>query len=170
MTNNAPEGSPDLLHPSWDPVENVRAFLRERGYPDSITFSEETIFTVDDASRAVGAPPAHILKSLVFLVDEEPLLVLMSGINKVDVKKVRSACNAKKVRMADPEFVCRWSGFQVGGVPPVGYPEEIPALLDEDLFLYPVVWAAAGSDHAFFPVSPEDLQNMTGGRKCPVRK
>jgi prolyl-tRNA editing enzyme YbaK/EbsC (Cys-tRNA(Pro) deacylase) len=72
--------------------------------------------------------------------------------------------------MADPEYVYRWSGFQVGGVPPVGYPEEIPALLDEDLFLYSVVWAAAGSDHAFFPVSPEDLLKLTGGRKCPLRK
>lgn len=170
MTNNAPEGSPEAYHPSGDPVEIVRAFLRERGYPDSITFSEETIFTVDDASRAVGAPPSHILKSLVLLADEMPLLALMSGINRVDARKVRSACGAKKVRMADPEFVYRWSGFQVGGVPPVGYPEAIPALLDEDLFLYPVVWAAAGSDHAFFPVSPGDLEKMTGGRKCPLRK
>ena len=170
MTNNAQAGSPEGGQLSGDPVEKVRAFLRERGYPDTITFSEETIFTVDDASRAVGAPPAHILKSLVLLVDETPVLALMSGINRVDARKVRSACSAKKVRMADPEYVYRWSGFQVGGVPPVGYPEAIPALLDEDLFLYPVVWAAAGSDHAFFPVSPGDLQKMTGGRKCPIRK
>ena len=70
-----------------DPVEKVRAFLREKGYPDQITISEETIFTVEDASRAVGAPPAHILKSLVFIADERPVLALMSGVNKVNPKE-----------------------------------------------------------------------------------
>jgi Cys-tRNA(Pro) deacylase len=171
MTNKITPGThPEGKNTSDDPVEMVRAFLRENGYPESIMFSEKTIFTVEDASKAVGAPPAHILKSLVLIADDNPLLALMSGTNRVDVKKARSAINAKKIRMADPEYVHRWSGFQVGGVPPVGYPESIPALLDEDLFLYPVVWAAAGSDHAFFPVSPEDLQKMTGGRKCPLRK
>ena len=153
-----------------DPVEKVRAFLREKGYPDQITISEETIFTVVDASRAVGAPPAHILKSLVFIADERPVLALMSGVNKVNPKKVRDACGAKKIRMADPDYVLNWSGYQVGGVPPVGYPEEVEAFLDEDIFQYAIVWAAAGSDHAFFPVAPEDLMKMTGGKKYPVKK
>lgn len=153
-----------------DPVERVRAFLREKGYPDEITISEKTIFTVEDASLAVGAPPAHILKSLVFIADERPALALMSGVNKVNPKRVRDACGAKKIRMADPDFVLNWSGYQVGGVPPVGYPEAVIALLDEDIFQYPVVWAAAGSEHAFFPVTPEDLQKMTGGSRHSIKK
>ncbi|NLK19122.1 MAG: YbaK/EbsC family protein [Synergistaceae bacterium] len=152
------------------PVERVRAFLREKGYPDEITISEKTIFTVEDASLAVGAPPAHILKSLVFIADERPVLALMSGVNKVNPKRVRDVCGAKKIRMADPDFVLSWSGYQVGGVPPVGYPEAVTALLDEDIFQYPVVWAAAGSEHAFFPVSPEDLLKMTGGSRHPIKK
>jgi len=151
-------------------VERVRSFLRGEGFPDEVTTSEETIFTVDDAARVVGVPPEQILKSLVLLVDGDPVLTLMSGVNQVDTKKVRILTEAKKVRMADPEFVFEWSGFQVGGVPPVGYPESVPAYLDEDLFLYPVVWAAAGSDHAFFPVSPEDLKKLTGGMKCSIKK
>ena len=153
-----------------DPVERVRKYLLERGRPDSIIVSKKTIFTVEDAAIAVGAPPAHILKSLVLMADDKPVLALMSGINKVDVKKARSAAEAKKIRMADPDFVYKWSGFRIGGVPPVGYGETVPALLDEDLFQYPVLWAAAGSEHAFFPLSPEELQTMTGGQKCSLKK
>lgn len=152
------------------PVERVRSFLRSEGFPDEVMTSEETIFTVDDAARVVGAPSEQILKSLVLLVDGNPVLALMSGVNQVDTKKVRILAEAKKVRMADPGFVFDWSGFQVGGVPPVGYPESVPAYLDEDLFLFPVVWAAAGSDHAFFPVSPKDLKRLTGGMKCSIKR
>ncbi len=152
-----------------DAVERVREFLRMKDYPVDIILSRETIFTVEDASKAVGAPAEHILKSLVLLADDAPILALMSGVNKVDVKKVRRAVGAKKVRMASPEYVFQWSGFKIGGVPPVGYPEEIPALMDEDLFLYSTVWAAAGTDHAFFPVSPADLAGLTGGQKQDIK-
>ncbi|NLA90876.1 MAG: YbaK/EbsC family protein [Synergistaceae bacterium] len=154
----------------FDPVERVRSFLRERGHSDAVTVTEETIFTVEDASLAVGAPPAHILKSLVFIADERPVLALMSGVNKVNPKKVRDACGAKKIKMADPEYVFKWSGYKVGGVPPVGYPEDVPVYLDEDIFQYPTVWAAAGSEHAFFPVAPEALLEMTGGTKYGIKK
>ncbi len=157
-------------HQWLDPVFRVGEFLRGKGFPDSITYSEETIFTVEDASRVVGALPEHILKSLILLADDRPLLALMSGINRVDIKKIRRETGAKTVRMATPDYVFHWSGFQIGGVPPVGYPETPEALLDEDLFLYPVVWAAAGTDHAFFPVSPDDLLNLTGGKKCRIKK
>ena len=155
---------------SADPVEKVLRFLEERGFSGAITYTEETIFTVEDASRVVGARPEHILKSLVLLADDQPVLALMSGTNRVDVKKVRRETEAKKVRMADPGYVFEWSGFRIGGVPPVGYPELPPAFLDEDLFLYPIVWAAAGTDHAFFPVAPGDLLRLTAGNKCSIKK
>lgn len=151
-------------------VESVRSFLRERNFPVEIVTSHDTIFTVEDASKAVGAPPEHILKSLVLLADERPVLALMSGVNKVDVKKVRRAVGAKKVRMASPEYVVQWSGFRIGGVPPVGYPEKVPALLDDDLFLYPIVWSAAGTDHTFFPISPDNLARLTEGTKTDIKK
>lgn len=153
-----------------DPVDWVRAFLDAEGYSGAIRITEDTIFTVEDASRAVGAPPEEILKSLVLLVDGAPLLALMSGRNRVDLKKVQRLLEARKVRMADAEWVYAYSGFRVGGVPPVGYPDPLPALLDQDLYDYAVVWAAAGSDHAFFPVSPAELERLTGGRRADLRK
>ena len=151
-------------------VRKVRCFLEERDFKVAITCSDETIFTVEDASRVVGARPEEILKSLVLLVDDVPSLALMSGVNRVDVKKVRRHAGARRVRMADPEFVLEWSGFRIGGVPPVGYPELPQAFLDEDLFLYPLVWAAAGTDHSFFPIAPEDLARLTKGGRFDIKK
>ena len=97
-------------------------------------------------------------------------LALMSGVNRVDTKKIKRLLGASHVSFADGETCTEWSGFRPGGVPPVGYPEQPPTLLDEDLFLYHTVWAAAGTDHAFFPVAPEELLRITGGTKADIKK
>ena len=138
---------------NFDPIEAVRAFLEEARCDSQIKRTEATIFTVSDASAAVGAPEEEILKSILLRVNhgKSYALALMSGVNKVDTKKV-------------------WSGFRPGGVPPVGYPEQPQTLLDEDLFNYGTVWAAAGTDHAFFPVAPDELLRITGGAKGDIKK
>lgn len=165
------KSSPELCASGDDlPVQKVRRALQEKGFSVEVTVCEASISTVREAALAVGAPEEHILKSLIFLADDEPVLVLMAGENRVDSKKLRKAAGAKKIRMADPEFVYRWCGFRTGGVPPVGYDEKPRAFLDEDLFLYPIVWAAAGTDHAFFPISPSDLADITSGIGCPLKK
>ena len=152
-------------------IKNVRDALDAFGCEDiKIKITEQTIFTVEDACKAVGAPAEEILKSLVFLVDERPVLVLMSGANRVDSRAVGREANGKKVKMAAAEYVFDNFGFKVGGVPPIGYPARLPALLDEDLFKYPVVWSAAGTDHAFFPIEPERLMRLTDGIKARLKK
>lgn len=154
-----------------DPVQKVRFFLSGAGCAAEITHTDDTIFTVEDASRAVGAPPEEILKSLLFSVgDESWVLALMSGPNRVSDKKVKRAVGARKIRMGTAEAIKSFSGFAPGGVPPVGYPEQPRALLDEDLFQYDVVWAAAGTDHDFFPISPAELLRITGGEKADIKK
>jgi prolyl-tRNA editing enzyme YbaK/EbsC (Cys-tRNA(Pro) deacylase) len=152
-------------------IQKVRSALDANGYPDvKIKITEATIFTVEDATKAVGAPAEEILKSLVFLVDDRPTLVLMSGANRVDLRAVAREAKGKKVKMASPDYVFEHFGFKVGGVPPTGYPLQMPALLDEDLFLYPVVWSAAGTDHAFFPIEPARLLKLTDGTRAPIKK
>jgi len=154
-----------------DAVRKVRDALDADGCSDiKIKITEETIFTVEDACKAVGAPAEEILKSLIFLVDDRPTLVLMSGANRVHLRAVARETKGKKIRMAPAEYVFENFGFKVGGVPPVGYPVRMPALLDDDLFLYPVVWSAAGTDHAFFPIEPERLLNLTGGVRASLKK
>ncbi|MDR1508833.1 MAG: YbaK/EbsC family protein [Synergistaceae bacterium] len=157
--------------PEEDPVARVRTFLEASGLASRIVHTGETIFTVGDASRTVGAPPEKILKSLLFFVDDrEWALALMSGSNRVNDKKVRRALGASKVRMGSAEAIKAFSSFEPGGVPPVGYPEQPKTLLDEDLFQFDTVWAAAGSDHDFFPISPGELLRITGGTKTDIKK
>ena len=165
------EPSEGSAPPSRDPIEKVRAALNANGCADiTIKTTKATIFTVEDAAKAVGAPAEEILKSLLFLAEDRPMLVLMSGANRVDLRAVARETKTKKVRMAPPDYTFENFGFRVGGVPPTCYPVPMPALLDEDLFLHPVVWAAAGTDHAFFPIEPERLLKLTGGVKARLRK
>jgi prolyl-tRNA editing enzyme YbaK/EbsC (Cys-tRNA(Pro) deacylase) len=160
------------MTPKNDPVQKVREFLSSARCDSRIVHTEETIFTVDDASRAVGAPPEHILKSLLFVRDDgEWALVLMSGSNKVHDKKLKRALGTtRKIHMATAEAVKAFSGFEPGGVPPVGYEKQPKTILDEDLFKYGTVWSAAGSDHDFFPISPEELLRITEGITADIKK
>ena len=157
-------------------VAKVRAALDAAGAQDiAIRVVEGSIFTVEDAAATVGVPPEEILKSLIFLVDlpdgsRAPCLVLMSGANRVDSKAAARALGGRRGRMMPPDEVYERYGFHVGGVPSVGYPERLPTVLDEDLFRYGVVWSAAGTDHAFFPVEPGRLLAMTGGVRAKIRK
>lgn len=156
----------------FDPVAAVKAFLKDNGSSAQVQFAEATIFTVSDASKALGTSEAEILKSILLRVNRGKsfALALMSGVNKVDTKKIKKLLGASHVSFADAEVCTEWSGFRPGGVPPVGYPEQPPTLLDEDLFQYPIVWAAAGTDHAFFPVAPDELLRLTGGKRVDIKK
>jgi prolyl-tRNA editing enzyme YbaK/EbsC (Cys-tRNA(Pro) deacylase) len=156
---------------SGSPTERVRAFLEAANCGTRIVHTENTIFTVGDAARTVGAPPEKILKSLLFVTEEgEWALALMSGSNKVNDKHVKRALGTTKVRMGAAEAIKAFSGFEPGGVPPVGYPEQPRTLLDADLFQYDTVWSAAGTDHDFFPISPDELLRITGGVKADIKK
>ena len=72
--------------------------------------------------------------------------------------------------MAAAEAIKAFSGFEPGGVPPVGYEKQPKTVLDEDLFKYTTVWSAAGTDHDFFPISPDELLRITGGIKADIKK
>ena len=153
-----------------DPVQKVQEALDALHYEGRIIHSDATIFTVDDASKAIGVTPGEILKSLIFMVDEKPWLVLMSGPNRVHSGKVKRLTKGHHVTMASPDYVYEKFGFKIGGVPPVGYPEPLPAIVDEDLWNYDTVWAAAGTDHAFFPVSAEQILGYVKGTRAAVKK
>lgn len=156
----------------YKPVETVRQFLNGVGYKGEILRTTDTIFTVSDASFAVGAPETEILKSILLRVNhgEYFALALMSGVNKVETKKIKRKLGVSHVSFAGSEECYSWSGFRPGGIPPVGYPTQPKTFLDEDLFLYETVWAAAGTDHSFFPITPDDLLRITLGEKTDIKK
>jgi len=136
------------------------------GHPVS-TFPDGTR-TAADAAAAIGCDVAQIVKSLVFRrAGGGPLLVVASGVNRVDEAKV-AALVGEPIGKADAAFVRATTGFAIGGVPPAGHAEPIETLVDRDLLRHAEVWAAAGTPRTVFPLTPDELVAMTGGRVADV--
>ena len=93
--------------------------------------------------------------------------MIASGANRVNVDKIADLLG-EKITKADADFVRERTGFAIGGVPPVGHAEPLKTFIDEDLFEYDVIWAAAGTPHAVFKLKPDDLLKMTGGEVVSI--
>jgi prolyl-tRNA editing enzyme YbaK/EbsC (Cys-tRNA(Pro) deacylase) len=117
--------------------------------------------TAQDAAAAIGCTVGQIVKSLVFVRGEDPVLVLCSGANTVDADRLGLA-------KADADLVRRTTGFAIGGVPPYGHPEPLETLVDEDLMRYDEIWAAAGTPRSVFPLTPAQLVERSGGTVARV--
>lgn len=154
---------------SRDGVRRVREVLEERGFTPRVVELDQTARSAKEAAEALGCRVEQIVKSLVFrgVRSGRPVLVLASGPNRVNEKKV-SALLSEPIEKADARFVKEKTGFSIGGVPPVGHAERPVAFVDEDLLREEEVWAAAGHTHAVFGVRPPDLLEMTGGRVISV--
>jgi prolyl-tRNA editing enzyme YbaK/EbsC (Cys-tRNA(Pro) deacylase) len=126
--------------------------------------------TAPEAAEAVGCHVGAIVKSLIFRGKDshKPILILVSGSNRVDEAKVSSLLNEQILR-AEPDFVREQTGFAIGGIPPVGFPGPVTTLIDQDLLNYEVVWAAAGTPHAVFNIYPADLVKASGGKVVQVK-
>ncbi len=130
----------------------------------------DTTRTAADAAAALGCDVAQIVKSLVFraLETDRPVLVLASGAHRVDPAVIGAALD-EDVAQADAEFVRARCGFEFGGVAPVGHLEQPIAFVDDTLLDLDAVWAAGGSPHAVFPLTPAELVAITNGTVGPVR-
>ncbi len=117
--------------------------------------------TAEEAAQAVGATVGQIVKSLIFLAGEQPILALVSGANRADTAKLAAAAGAP-IRRADADTVRSATGYSIGGVPPIGLANPLPTYFDRDLLQYPVVWAAAGTPNTVFRIPPDDLLRVTG--------
>lgn len=125
--------------------------------------------TAQEAANAVGCQLGQIVKSLVFRGSQSdaPYLVLMSGPNRADLHRVGQLLG-EPVQMADAEFVHEKTGFNIGGVAPIGLPASILTLIDRDLLEFDSIWAAAGTPRSVFSLSPDDLQELTAGRVASI--
>lgn len=141
-------------------AEAFAARLAERGILIEPREMDDTTHTAAQAAAALGCGVEAIVKSLLFLRDEEPVLVLASGPNRVDTGLV-SVLIGGEVRMADAKRVKQETGSSIGGVPPLGHPAPLRTVMDETLLRLPVVWAAAASATSVFPIEPARLAEFT---------
>jgi prolyl-tRNA editing enzyme YbaK/EbsC (Cys-tRNA(Pro) deacylase) len=154
------------LSPSAKKVQNALAGL---GLSLQVVELPASTRTAVEAAQAVGCQVGQIVKSLIFKGkrSERPILVVASGANRVDEKKIE-ALIGEPLGKADADFVRQRTGFVIGGVPPVGHAERLETFIDRDLLQHGEIWAAAGTPNAVFRLTPADLVKMTGGQVVEI--
>ena len=125
--------------------------------------------TAVEAAQAVGCQVGQIVKSLVFRAahSNRPVLVVASGANRVNEALLGQILD-EPIGKADADFVRLRTGFAIGGVPPLAHAEPLTIFIDQDLFQYAEIWAAAGTPHAVFCLTPAQLVAMTGGKVIQI--
>jgi prolyl-tRNA editing enzyme YbaK/EbsC (Cys-tRNA(Pro) deacylase) len=145
-------------------ARRVQAALHALGLDAAVRELPASARTAAEAAAAVGVEQGAIVKSLVFrgARSGDAVLVLVAGDNRADEARLEAALG-EPVERADADFVRAATGYAIGGVPPVGHPEPLRTLVDEDLLRFEAVWAAAGTPHAVFPVAPAALARAAAG-------
>jgi prolyl-tRNA editing enzyme YbaK/EbsC (Cys-tRNA(Pro) deacylase) len=142
--------------------ERVRAALDAAGVEARIQEFAVSTRTAQEAADAIGTGVGQIVKSLVFMAGDAPVLALVSGSNQLDTARLGSLTRSR-IGRADANAVRAATGYAIGGVPPAGFPARLPTFIDRDLLQYDLVWAAAGTPRHVFPITPADLLRLTAG-------
>jgi prolyl-tRNA editing enzyme YbaK/EbsC (Cys-tRNA(Pro) deacylase) len=150
-------------------AERVSAALRALGVEAEVIVLADSARTAAQAAAACGVGVGQIVKSLVFVAGEEPILVLVSGANQADERRL-AELSGGPVRRADADLVRGTTGFAIGGVPPVGHAKTLRVFIDRDLLAFDRVIAAAGTPHAVFPITPAELCRVTGGAVADLKR
>ena len=151
-------------------AQKIQDQLKELGFNYTVIEHAESTRTAQEAADRAGCELGQIVKSLIFKGREsgKPILVLTSGANRVDEKRI-SGYAGEPIGRADADFVRAVTGFTIGGVPPFGHLLIMDTYLDEDFMRYETIWAAAGTPNAIFELKTEDLQKMTNGKVVRVK-
>ena len=159
-----------LEHPA---VQRVLEAAARKGVTLEVTVFADSTHTASDAASALGTDLAQIVKSLVFVTtrdDEslEPIVVLVSGADRVDLERLAAVIGRRDVRRASAREADELTGFSIGGIPPFGHTQRARVVMDPELGRYETVWAAAGLPTAVFPVAPGILRMLADANVAPV--
>ena len=150
-----------LSHPA---VARVQAALVERGSDARVIELEDSVPTAEAAAKALGTELGAIVKSLVFTIDGEPVMALVSGDRRCVTKTLPQAFGRTGLVMRpDADKVREATGFAIGGVAPLGHPQPLATVIDDRLGRFETVYAAAGHPHCVFPTTMFELSLLTGG-------
>jgi Cys-tRNA(Pro) deacylase len=144
------------MHPN---IERVRDTAHAEGVAVEVHEFPEGTKTAEDAARAVGCELDQIVKSLVFTVDGDPVLALVSGANRLNEAKLAAVAGGP-IGRADADAVRRATGYPIGGVPPFAHDTRLQTYIDANLLRFDVVWASAGTPRTVFPIKPSDLVRL----------
>ena len=153
---------------SVDGPERVRAWLMERGVPGELIRPGEPTPTVERAATALGVKPDQVVKSLLFLVDGSPYLVIVRGTARVNTKKLLKGVGGKKARIATREEVEDMTGFPAGGTPPFPHRRPLPVLIDQGVLAVEEIYAGGGDTDVMLRLRAADLLHASNGRVVEV--
>ena len=154
------------LHPTAQRVAND---LKSRGVEGPFREFNVPTKTAADAAAALGCEVGAIASTLVFLVDDEPVVVIKSGAFRVDLEQLRVKAGGTAARQAKPDEVREATGQAIGGVSPVGWPRPLRTFIDDALGHYEVLWAACGTPNAVFCTTFEQLRSITDAVTISLR-
>jgi prolyl-tRNA editing enzyme YbaK/EbsC (Cys-tRNA(Pro) deacylase) len=145
-------------------ARKVQEVLAAKGLDCKVLEMPGTTRTAQDAATAIGCKLEQIAKSLVFKTRQtkRPILVIVGGKKRVNETRLAEIIG-EPIDKADPDSVRECTGFAIGGVPPVAHAQLLQTLIDQDLLALDQIWAAAGTPHAVFALTPADLVKITGG-------
>ncbi len=148
------------------PPERVAEALRVLGLPAEVRWFAERTATAAEAAAAVGCEPGQIVKTLFFMADGRPTMVLAAGDRQVDTAALAEILGVgrKRLKMGSPAEVREHTGYDIGGVAPVGWPTRPDVVADDSLQRFELVWAAAGAANAVFAARTADLVAAVGGQ------
>ena len=155
------------LHPN---ARRVAAAADALGLKIEVRRFPEGTKTAADAAAAIGVTVGQIVKSLIFAVDGEIVLALVSGANQLDERKLAAAAGGRKAARVDADTVRTSTGYPIGGVPPIGLARGLRVFVDPDLLAFAEVWAAAGTWNDVFGVQPERLAEACGGHVAELKR
>ncbi|HUF39690.1 MAG TPA: YbaK/EbsC family protein [Anaerolineales bacterium] len=143
---------------------DLAAFIRENGIRAEIVRPDAPTPTVEAAAAAVGTTPERIIKSVLFLVRDHPVLAIAGGLEPVDERAIaaRFEVGRRQVKLAGAADVERVTGYPVGGVPPFGHPQPVSTLIDPAVLAQPVVYGGGGDHKTLIRLSPEEIRRVTG--------
>jgi prolyl-tRNA editing enzyme YbaK/EbsC (Cys-tRNA(Pro) deacylase) len=145
-------------------VPELQVFMQEHGIPGEILHLNVPTPTVEAAARAVGATPGQIIKSILFMVDGQPVLVIGCGKSSLSRRVIADLYRVgkKHIRLASPEEVVEISGYEVGAMPPFGHRQPLTTLIDRRVLELPTAYAGGGAENALVCLDPQDILRMTG--------
>ena len=146
-------------------AQQVQSALEAKGVRLEVRELPGSTRTAVEAAESIGCQVEQIAKSLVFVGKEsgKPYLVVAGGSNRVHEKRLGRQIG-EKIRKANADEVREATGYAIGGIPPLGHANALRTFIDEDLMKLDQLWAAAGTPHAVFSLSPAQLAEMTGGQ------
>jgi prolyl-tRNA editing enzyme YbaK/EbsC (Cys-tRNA(Pro) deacylase) len=150
-------------------AQRVASALRASGHTGEIRILSDSARSAAEAAAALGVAQEQIVKSMVFRgrTSNSPVLALVGGRSRVD-PALLAACVGEPVGRAGADWVRERTGFAIGGVPPLGHSEPLRTLADPSLVKLALLWAAAGTPHAVFPMRGEDLVALTGAELADI--